>query len=262
MPPAPTIVYRTTDPLKWGTGKEAPLSAEEFDENYWALVQALAAVSALEPHEIQDISVTPEGQMTILLDGGATFGPFTLPVASLNFRDTWQPATNYTKNDYFSEADGLYLVLLTHTSDGVFSPSAGSGLGPYYKLIMPSAKAYDIGFFYPGAFDAVTPEDAMFGYVAVRDFYLPAGLTASRAALSVAPDSDMDMLISKAGTGIGTVNFAAGETTATFVLGSDVQFSAGDVLTVALPSATDPTAKTLSLTLAARFGAMPEPTST
>ncbi|MCK1668615.1 DUF2961 domain-containing protein [Bradyrhizobium sp. 153] len=146
MPPfSPTIVYRTTDPAQWGTGKGSPLLAEEADSNFYQLVQAIESVAALEPHEITSIDVTPEGVMTIHLDGGATFGPYTLPVASLTYRDQWAPDTTYFKNDYFTEGSGLYLVLQNHTSEGVFSPTSGNGLGLFYKLILAGASGGGIG---------------------------------------------------------------------------------------------------------------------
>ncbi|WP_027521767.1 DUF2961 domain-containing protein [Bradyrhizobium sp. Ec3.3] len=152
MPYTPTLVFRTTDPDKWGSGKGAPLDAAEFDSNTYELKKAIESVTALEPHEIQAINQSPDGtQITIVLDGGATFGPFTLPVASLHFQDAWQPDTDYTKNDYFIEADALYLVLQNHTSEGVFSPTAGSGLGPYYKLIMQGASGGRGSLWYHGS---------------------------------------------------------------------------------------------------------------
>lgn len=259
MPLTPTIVYRTTDAAKWGAGKGAPLLADEADNNFYELAQALASVAALEPHEITSIDVTPEGEMTINLDGGGSFGPYTLPVASLQFRDAWAPATVYTKNDYFTEADGLYLVLVSHTSEAVFSASSGGGSGLYYKLIIPFPKLYDIGFFYPGLVgNGLSPGDVMFGHVAVRDFYLPAGLTNCVGKVDTAPAADMTMGIAKNDTNIGSVTIYAGEKVANFDFAADVQFVAGDVLFVSSPfPALDTDAKSLLLTFRAVIGAIP-----
>ncbi|MBR0876873.1 hypothetical protein JQ608_06615 [Bradyrhizobium liaoningense] len=254
--PLPAIVYRTTDPLKWGTGKEAPLSAEEFDENYWALVQALEAVSALEPHEIQDISVTPEGQMTILLDGGASFGPFPLPVASLTFRDDWAPATDFKKNDFFREGDGLYLVLQTHTSDGVFSESAGNGLGPYYKLIF-RPESFILSFFVGGSPGAgLSVEDPIFGHVAASTFHLPVDLAGSRAVLKNAPASDMFFNVVRNEDVLGIVQFTAGSNEGIFTVSTAAQFAAGDFLTVTTQGE-DGSAAHFALTLKCLPGAVP-----
>lgn len=252
----PAIMYRTTDPLRWGTGKEAPLSAEEFDENYWALAQALEAVNAMEPHEIQTITVTPDGQMTILLDGGTSFGPFSLPVASLTFRDAWAPATDYTKNDFFREGDGLYLVLLTHTSEGVFSESAGNGMGPYYKLIF-RPDSFLLSFFVVGSPGAgLSFDDPILGHVAASAFYLPVDLAGSRGVLKTAPGSDLMFNVVRNSDVLGIVQFAAGSTEGFFSMSTAAQFVAGDLLTVTTQGE-DGNAAHMALTLKCLPGSVP-----
>lgn len=78
-----TITYRTAG--AWGAGKGSNLTPAEVDGNFWDLVQQIAAIIAdiPAPAEISNIVVTGT-QMTIYLENGTSFGPFTLPQA--NFR--------------------------------------------------------------------------------------------------------------------------------------------------------------------------------
>jgi hypothetical protein len=78
-----TTTYRTAG--AWGAGKGSNLTAAEVDGNFYGLDQRIADLEGNPPapNEISNITVTGT-QMTIYLEGGASFGPFTLPQA--NFR--------------------------------------------------------------------------------------------------------------------------------------------------------------------------------
>ena len=123
------IVYRTTGP--WGSGKGINLTAGEIDNNFYEVDGRVTTLegSTPVPAEIQTISLA-EDQLTILLDNGASYGPFTLPTLTFNWRGEWTAATTYAALDFFSVAgDGVYLVLEAHTSAGTFDPEADLGSG-------------------------------------------------------------------------------------------------------------------------------------
>lgn len=101
-----TITYRTAG--AWGAGKGSNLTAAEFDGNNWDFAQRITALetSPTEPNQISNITVVGT-QMTIYLEGGASFGPFTLPQA--NFRPSivglLDPATDGTYTPTLTDAN-------------------------------------------------------------------------------------------------------------------------------------------------------------
>ncbi|MGC2411754.1 MAG: phage tail protein [Stellaceae bacterium] len=74
---------------------------------------------------------------------------------------------------------------------------------------------------------------------------LPSGLTASVCTAGTAATASTTFNIAKNGTNIGTMNFAATATSATFAMASSHSFIAGDVLTIT-PTRTDATLADLS----------------
>jgi hypothetical protein len=86
----------------WGTGKGAPLNEAEFDGNTYELAQRIADIIASIPAPLNISNITVSGtQMTIYLEDGTFFGPFTLP--QLNFR----PSVGGTLD---VPTDGVYVV--------------------------------------------------------------------------------------------------------------------------------------------------------
>jgi hypothetical protein len=73
----------------------------------------------------------------------------------------------------------------------------------------------------------------------------------SAASAGTAATSAAAFNIQKNGSNIGTMNFAASATTATFTLASATTFNAGDVLTILAPSPQDATLANVSWTLEA-----------
>jgi hypothetical protein len=59
----------------------------------------------------------------------STFGPFTLPVAPMDFTGDFIASHAYVKNNLLVANNSLYVVLLPHTSGLTFSP------GPNYRLL-------------------------------------------------------------------------------------------------------------------------------
>lgn len=102
-----TITYRTAG--AWGAGKASNLTPVEVDENFYDHEQRIADMEANppEPNNISNIEVVGT-QMTIHIEGGTSFGPFTLPQA--NFRpaivDTIEPATDGTYTPVLDDANG------------------------------------------------------------------------------------------------------------------------------------------------------------
>lgn len=124
------IIFRTTDNTKWGAGKGSDLVAQEADENFWNL---LVAITLLQEHPPEAISIdhfTVTGDhFTVTLTDSSVQGPFALPTSNWHWRDAWQPTTAYIPFDTFSQAGGVYLVLLAHTSGSTFDPNANDGSG-------------------------------------------------------------------------------------------------------------------------------------
>lgn len=123
------ITFRTDDLAKWGTGKGSNLLPEEVDENFWELTERVTDLetSPLQPDDISNITVSGS-QMTIHLQSGATFGPFTLPTAVLRWRDSYVAGDSYVRNDLIKvPGRGVYLVRENHTAPTTFDPGLLTG---------------------------------------------------------------------------------------------------------------------------------------
>jgi Collagen triple helix repeat (20 copies) len=123
---------------------------------------------------------------------------------------------------------GNVVTLLNPTS------SAGGGL-PYdialYAAGKPAASALALRF----AFD--------------RAISFSINLAGSIASAGTAATASTNFALTKNGTSIGTLTFAAGSATGTFSVGTAPNFASGDVLTVTAPSTQDATLADLSVTL-------------
>lgn len=139
--------YRTDDVSRWGSGKASNLTPTDVDLNFWELWQAYQALAAggAVPAEISNIGVVGS-QMTIYLDDGRSFGPFTLPTALPRWRGVWAPATVYSELDLVRQAEyGTYIVLRSHTSAATFNPNAADGTGAaLYSQLMPSIENREV----------------------------------------------------------------------------------------------------------------------
>jgi len=264
-----TITYRTNDSTRWGNGQGADLSARQIDINFWALFSML---SALQDHAatggIQSISVSGNNMFVTLTDG-AVMGPFTLPTAQWNFRGAWLPATRYSPMDVVTNAGGIYLVLLAHTSAATFNPNANDGAGHDFYQLLLGPGPYDVGMYFP---DRI-PDDSsvLLVHAAARSFWLPAGLTSSVAILRVAASEELSFPLYKNDTLIGAILFGGitdsgggadvqsdGSEIGTFAFTAAVQFNYGDRLIIGAPAPAsagpDATAQGLAVTLAGNVG--------
>lgn len=84
-----------------------------------------------------------------------------------------------------------------------------------------------------------------------RAFSLPASLTGSYAESVVAATASTTYTIKKNGSSIGSIDWAASGTIATFTFASTVSFAVGDILTVEAPASPDATHNELAWTFAA-----------
>lgn len=256
------IIYRTAG--TWGAGKGSDLDAAEIDGNFNTLATQIQDLITNPPTAVGVANIVVEGLsvMFYMTDGG-TFGPFPLPYVTFRIRNAFDSsvASSYNSMDLIPVTGlGLFLARFDHdyAIGEQFDPSLMSGSDPVYiKVFGEDTYIYDIGFFYPGAPGAgIVVGSACAGHMPVHDIYLPAGLESSFAKLTTAPAADLDFDIQQSGVSIGTMSFAAGETTATFSFTADVQFLAADhdTLTIIRPDTIDTAARELYVTLSARRG--------
>ena len=87
-------------------------------------------------------------------------------------------------------------------------------------------------------------------YIFATAVTFPAGLSGSYGACGTAATASATFTIAKNGSAVGTMDFAAGISAASFAMGSATTFAAGDVLTIAAPATPDATLANLAWTLA------------
>ena len=77
----------------------------------------------------------------------------------------------------------------------------------------------------------------------------PGGLSGSYGTAGTAATAAASFAIARNGTAVGTMDFAAGASAATFTMATATAFAAGDVLTIAAPATPDATLANLAWTL-------------
>jgi len=262
------IIYKTTDVLKWGvgggSGTGGNLSPTELDLNFWELYFRLKALEDNPPESINISGMTVVGtQWQVNMSDGSHFGPFTLPLATFQFRGDWVNEMHYYELDIVVAPDfGLFLVRIEHDTPplpAVFDPLADDGSGNllYLKLFGEGPRIYDFGFFFPGQPGAgIGTGDYMAAHAFARDVVLPINLTGSIARLRLAPLADLSFDAQKNGVDIGTIDFAAGETEGTFTFVDATAFVSGDAFGVLPPAALDDDARSLTLTFVGTRGTL------
>lgn len=132
------LTYRTTDVLRWGSGNGGSLSWAQQDENQANLETRVWTLENDPPTAIGISNITQSGNtITVWLSNGSSFGPFSLPLPNLYFReDGWLPGAGYFAGNLFVfERTGFYLVLQDHTSGDEFDPNATTTDGQLYRLL-------------------------------------------------------------------------------------------------------------------------------
>lgn len=127
----------------------------------------------------------------------------------------------------------------TNSSLNLYNGSAWVGVTPY-----------DIAV---GLAGPVTASQVMARYVIARHVTLPASFTGSSFSAGTAPTAAAAFTVAVNGTSVGTINFAAAATTATFTAASAVTMTPGQILTVTAPATADTTLANVSGTLVGTF---------
>jgi len=113
--------------------------------------------------------------------------------------------------------------------------------------LIPPAQPYDLGLTWVGT---LPTSQIMLRYPFPRAVTFPSGLTDSRGVAAIAATGAKVIDLRKNGSNVGSINFAAGATTATFTMASATSFAVGDVLTVVAPASADATLADLGISLA------------
>lgn len=263
------VIFRTTDPDRWGSGgglgTGGNLSPLQFDENMWELLTRIQALENDPPTAVSILSITVVGsQMQVNLTDGSHQGPFALPIATFNMTGDWVNDMTYNRLDMVSvPGRGLYMVLIGHTTDSspaVFDPAAvdedtGSPTfgEPLYQLVFgEDTYIYDLGFYAPGKPGAgISSGGAIFGHEVTRTILLPANLTGSVASLSVAPAAPLEFIIKVNGVQQGVLDFDTGDTEGIFTWAGNVNCVVRDRITIHLNGSVDSDATELAITLRA-----------
>jgi hypothetical protein len=113
------LVFRTLG--AWGAGKGANLEANEIDNNFWSLAEAIINLQNNPAPPTGIASITVAGtQMTITLTDGTVMGPFTLPVLTFRWRDEFIGGTSYATLDVFKVTSGNPYVDPATVRYGIF----------------------------------------------------------------------------------------------------------------------------------------------
>lgn len=121
----------------------------------------------------------------------------------------------------------------------------------YVDNVFAGTVPYDIGAYFDGVPQA---SEHLFQFTAIRDYWLNQNLPLSRATALFPAAGATTFDIQKNGVSIGSMNFAAAATVATFVFAADVQFNPGDVLAVVDSGTPDATLADISMTFAGQLG--------
>lgn len=239
------------------------LTAEQIDENFTNLKNAINDLIANPSSPVEIISITNDGNKLFFnKSDSTTIGPVYMPILEPHWRGDWQPTTVYDALDVFRKPGiGLYFVQIGHTSDTTFNPAAvdtASG-NPLYLEMFVFAPAenivYDMGFFYPGVLKDI-PFDTIYEEPIVRKILIPitpAIGSIHRAHMRIAPTTAAQAFtIYQTGTPIGSINVAIGANEGTITITADVSLTNTDRLSVGRQAVDDATAGGLSVVLAAQ----------
>ncbi len=209
-------------------------------------------------------------------------GPFTIPSSNWNPRGFWLPNIAYAPFDTVGHNGNLYLVTFAHTSASVFNPNATDSFGhSLYVLILaappdvlpfdgligqrlvfvggsPSFAAWaneyrNLALYIPGQPQAGA---VLFQYCCTEDMYFPIGLAGSVAFAAVETQTVVSYPLFKNGDAIGAIIFngpSPDSIDVQFV--EQVNFVAGDVITMNGPSSPDAHQAGISFTLQATLTA-------
>ena len=179
----------------------------------------------------------------MLISGTPTLinnGTLALTAAATNYIEV-SPLGVVSKNttSFTAGSTPLYEVV-------VGASSVTSWLDKRVFLYTVNNQPFDMAVFYPGV-----PTASAIVLLApfVRDVIFPSSLTGSVGKATVAATAQTDFDIQKNGSSVGTMRFAIGATSATFIAASPITFTSGDVIKVVAPASPDATLANVHFTL-------------
>lgn len=229
----------------WGTGTGIPHNAAAADQIIYELLQRIVTLEAgaPEPRSITGFSVVGN-QLTVVMSDATNEGPFTLPISSFIFLDSFTDATLFKANSIFPENDALWLVTQDHVTETPFDPGR-TIVGDVYRKVFgaPAIVPNDLHMFIPG----VLANSQLILYTeATRRWQLPASLTGSRFRSQIAAAAAAVVTLKKNGSDIGTLSWALGGFIPTVAFVSSVTFNVSDTFTVNGPATADLTLADIS----------------
>jgi hypothetical protein len=235
------------------------LSADQVDDNFQSVVDAITALQNDRPSPNEIVSVTKNGlAITFNLANGSTLGPVDLPAVTFHFFDAWTPFTLYVELDTFVvDGVGIFTTMVPHTTGATFDPALSVGGVAAYRKLMGfapdggSSIIYDLEFQYQGRLsDAVLPP---VNFIAPRKILVPAAGNQHSAYLVTPASTATQVLpILHDGSQFGTVTFAIGANEGAVVINADETILFRERLTIGVPGATDATAAGMTVALAAQ----------
>jgi hypothetical protein len=138
--PLPTLLYKTTDLLKWGVGLGRRLHASEVDTNFWNIRQTLNDIlsNPTAPNNIDHFSIDANNNLIVHMADATTFTIGPLPIAEFHDRGAFA-AVHYNYGDIFTSGTGLYMVIQEHNGVLPFNPAATGISGPLYRLLFDAS---------------------------------------------------------------------------------------------------------------------------
>lgn len=254
------IIYVTTG--AWGAGTGVPNSAAQIDANFYDLDARVADLETNPPLPVNISNIQVIGsQLKIFMDNGDEYGPFTLPVATFEWRGPWVATQQYYELDLVTVVgEGLFMVRVDHVADATFDPDRTiTGNQVYLKLFGDDPFRYDFGPFIPGKPGLGIADGArLYSHLFAQDVYLLENLPETIFELANAPTADLVFPLRKGGaTAIGDLTFEAGQTDPIITFPDDLQFVAGERISIMKPAAVDATALELTGTFVGRRGTLP-----
>ena len=179
-------------------------------------------------------------------NGQLTNGSVTLTASSTNYvmADATTGAVTINTTGFVAGKIPLYTVVTgastvtSYTDQRSFAPAAMLALG---------SQPYDLLMFFPGA---PSGNQTMVRIIVPRPVILPLSLSGSYGSSSTTSAAAVTLTLSRNGSSIGSVNFAAGASTATFTFAATVTLAAGSVLTLSNQATPDTTLANISMSLA------------
>lgn len=259
------VTFRTTDNLRWGAGQGSDLSASEIDINFWVLLTAVQALQAQSnDHAGIDHFVIVGTNLFVHLTNHNVLGPYVLPIAQWHFEGEWTARHAYQAFDVITQGGAVYLSLIAHVSQGIFSAGAGDDLGNlYYGLLLAApdpelpqdgvlgqllqwqtspgdirwmTPTRNIGFYLETAPD---PIEVVMDYIFTEQTTFPVGLTGAQFSVGTRPTAvNQQFTLYQDGSAIGTVTYH-NVGVATIVFASERVFNPGQILSVIGPTIPD-----------------------